>query len=207
VEQTFDRVREFFSSLDPRWIVAGVVVVLVVLFLPRLLDAARALLRRAHEDLDAGLEVDLAAFSDRGPDPSDPLQFFCRQFPARIALVIVAPLGRDQPPPDVTRLSDSAEYVVPGLGRVIARDRPEVRAWPAQLSAQGFIHKVFRRVHLPGMRGRGTPWCLVAGRAQGPERTFLLALALCTSDANTLGEIAVESEEKWLDVLRVRDEE
>lgn len=207
MQQAIDSARDFLSSTNPKWLAVVAAVVLLVLLLPRLIGAWRSWGRQSESSPESDLEVDLATFGNQGPDPSDPVRFFCRQYPARIALVIVAPLGRDQTAPGTAELIDAAESVAPGLGKVIGRDRPEVRAWPAQLSAQGFIHKVFRHVRLPGGRGQGTPWVLVAGRAQGPERSFLLALALCGAEPNGLGEIAVDSEEKWLDILRVRDED
>ena len=207
MEAARDSIREFFTSVEPKWIVAGVIVLLALFFLPRLARAMRALVRKPDELGDLELDENLADFSDVGPDPSDPLALFCRQVPVRIGLVIVAPLGRDHTAPADSTLPNTAECVMPGLGKVIARDRPEIRSWPVQLSAKGFIHSVLRHVHLPGDRGRNTPWCLVAGRAQGPERPFLLGMALCADAPNALSEIAVESEEKWHDILRVRDEE
>lgn len=207
MESALDSIQQFFSSIGPKWIVAGVVVLLLLVVAPRLADALRAWMRRSVEPADSRLDENLGKFSDQGPDPSDPLALLCRQVPVRIALVIVAPLGREQTAPAASELAHAAEHVMPGLGGVIARDRPEVRSWDAQLSAQGFVHSVFRHVRLPGDRGRATPWCLVAGRAQGPERPFLLGMALCAAGANALGQITVESEEKWHDVLRIRDEE
>lgn len=207
MEAAMNSIREFFTSVDPKWIVAGVGVLLVLFFLPRLADAVRALMGKSDDPGDLGLDENIADFSDVGPDPSDPLALLCRQVPVRIALVIVAPLGRDHTAPAVSTLSKTAESVMPGLGKAIARDRPSIRAWPAQLSAKGFFHSVHRHVRLPGDRGRNTPWCLVAGRAQGLERPFLLGMVLCAAEPNSLSEIAVDSEEKWHDILRVRDEE
>ena len=207
MEAAKDSIREFFTSVEPKWMVAGVIVLLVLFFLPRLARAVRALMRKQDDTGEHGLDENLADLSDVGPDPSDPLALLCRQIPVRIGLVIVAPLGRDHTAPADSTLPNTAEYVMPGLGKVIARDRPAIRSWPAQLSAKGFFHSVHRHVHLPGDRGRNTPWCLVAGRAQGPEQPFLLGIVLCAAEPNALSDIAVDTEEKWHDVLRVRDEE
>ena len=82
MESAIESIREFFTSVDLKWIVAGAVALLILFFLPRLADAVRAFMRRRDDTGEHGLDENLADLSDVGPDPSDPLVLLCRQVPA-----------------------------------------------------------------------------------------------------------------------------
>jgi hypothetical protein len=126
--------------------------------------------------------------------------------PVQIAVVVVAPAGRqgELPPPDM--LPGVLERLVPGLPSVIASHRPRLCQWPQQLSTQGFAQRFFNQVMLPGDRGKGTPWCSLAGKLQLGNRLFLVGLACRAAQPNGLGQIVIQHEGQWLDILRIRDE-
>ncbi|MBI3463645.1 MAG: hypothetical protein HY000_11395 [Planctomycetes bacterium] len=124
--------------------------------------------------------------------------------PAHIGLVVIAPLGRDAHSPTLAEVSSLLDQIVPGLAEVVAHDQPTVRVWPRQLSARGFSHSLARHVQLPGEHGRGSPWCLVTGRASLEDKPFGIGMALSTSTPNSLTLIVLESDHQWLDVLRIK---
>jgi hypothetical protein len=124
--------------------------------------------------------------------------------PMRLAVVVVAPLGRDAAPPSSDSVLQILDAAVPGLGAVAATDELLVRIWPRQLSATGFAHSLARHVPLPGDKGKGSPWCLVAGRVSLGRQSFAIGLALAAAAPNNLSLVAIESEHQWLDVLRIR---
>jgi hypothetical protein len=59
-------------------------------------------------------------------------------------------------------------------------------------------------VALPGDRGKGTPWCSIAGRLQVGDRLFLIGLVCCAHQPNALSQFVVQHEGQWLDILRIR---
>jgi hypothetical protein len=93
--------------------------------------------------------------------------------------------------------------VVPGLGGVMLRDRPQVQLWPAQLSEQGFINSFHRCTPTGEREGEPSHWVLLAGRAQPGGPALLIGLGLWTDKPTTLGRLNLEPRQ-WLDVLRLR---
>lgn len=148
------------------------------------------------------LSIDVAALPSAGPPPSPRLELL--NVPVRIAAVVIAPIGRTATVPNEAALGELLDYVVPRLGAVYAAHRPLVRPWPAQLSSHGFANTFFVNTVLPGNKGKGTPWCTVAGRFECGEQKFLVGLLLCAAAPNSLSQIVVEREAQWLDMLRVR---
>jgi hypothetical protein len=96
------------------------------------------------------------------------------------------------------------EQLVPGMSSVLAHHQPLICRWPAQLSSTGFAQSFFNHVALPGARGRGTPWCSLAGKLAVGDRVFLVGLVFCAATSNSLSQMTVEHEGQWLDVLRIR---
>jgi hypothetical protein len=123
-----------------------------------------------------------------------------------LAVVVVAPGGRGGELPSSDLLPGLMERLLPGMTQVIAAHHPKICRWPQQLSSQGFAQKFFNQVTLPGTRGKGTPWCSIAGKLTVGERTFLVGLVLCAGAANALGQVTVQHEGQWLDILRIRTE-
>jgi hypothetical protein len=151
--------------------------------------------------LDESLVLDLSELPTAEPGPTRVTVY---HIPVRLAVVVIAPLGRESDPPKHSDVPHLLDRVVPGLASVMSRDQTIVRTWPRQLSATGFAPSLMRHVKLPNDRGRNSPWCLVSGRATFNNASYSVGFALAAADPNNLGLIVVESEHEWLDVLRVR---
>ncbi len=190
-------------ALDPMWLAAaaGIVIAVFSLAIWGWLRHARGPRLRAA----SGPLIDVSGLDSSGPPPQGPrLEFYGT--PVRLAVVVVAPAGRggELPPPDV--LPGLMERLVPGLTNIIARHQPLICRWPVQLSSQGFSQSFFNQVALPGARGKGTPWCSIAGKLQIGDRSFLVGLACCAGAPNSVSQIVVQHEGQWLDILRYREE-
>lgn len=161
--------------------------------------------RSAAGDPLADLSVDVAQLPVGGPQPAGPhLEVY--GVPVRLAVLVLAPVGREgQLPPDEL-LPALLEQVIPNLSHVVNRDQPIFRRWPSQLSVQGFKHAFCNHVPLPGDRGKQTPWCSLSGKVAALHHQYLLGLVACGGQANGLSEIFVEHEGQWLDIARVRQE-
>ena len=152
---------------------------------------------------DESLVIELSALPAAEPGTT---RLTVYHVPVRLAVVVIAPLGRDSDPPTHSEVPKLLNGIVPGLASVLSRDQTIVKIWPRQLSATGFAPSLMRHVRLPGDKGRGTPWCLVAGRTTFGDGSYAAALALGADSPNNLGLITVESEHQWLDVVRMRSE-
>jgi hypothetical protein len=152
---------------------------------------------------DDSLAIDLASLPAAG---SDSTRLTVYHVPVRLAVVVIAPLGRESEPPTHSEVPKLLDRIVPGLAAAMRNDQTIVKVWPRQLSATGFAPSLMRHVRLPGDKGRGTPWCLVAGRTTFGDGSYAVGLALGADAPNNLGLISVESEHQWLDVVRVRSE-
>lgn len=187
----------------PTWVAAAVAAVLllaVVLVLAGFLRRRRKVLGPPEPDLF----VDVGQLDTAGPPAEGPrVEFYGT--PVRLAVVVVAPAGRqgELPPPGV--LPTLMDRLVPGLPAVVAHHQPLICRWPAQLSTQGFAQSFFNHVPLPGDRGKGTPWCSIAGKLQVGDRVFLVGLVCCANQPNGLSQFIVQHEGQWLDILRMRD--
>ncbi len=149
------------------------------------------------------MEIDVSRLDSTGPPEEGPgLEFYGT--PVRLAVVVVAPGGRggELPPPDV--LPGLMEQIVPGMTVIVAQHKPLILRWPAQLSSHGFAQSFFNKVALPGTRGKGTPWCSIAGKTQVGNRFFLVGLVFSSGSANSLSQVMVQHEGQWLDILRIR---
>ena len=161
--------------------------------------------RRVRRQPEPDLFVDVGQLDAAGPPPQGPrLEFYGT--PVRLAVVVVAPAGRHGELPPAGVLPSLMDRLVPGLPNVVAVHRPMICRWPAQLSTQGFAQSFFNQVALPGDRGKGTPWCSIAGKLQVGDRLFLVGLVCCANQSNGLSQVVVQHEGQWLDILRIRDE-
>jgi hypothetical protein len=151
----------------------------------------------------AELAIDVAALPT-GPPPKEGRQLEFYGTPVRLAVMVLAPVGRGGEIPAPTELAATLENLLPGLQEIISRHQPQVVLWPNQLSSQGFLQAFFNLAALPGDHGKGTPWCSAAGKFEGGGQQYLAGLICCSSGPNSLGEMTVDKPGQWLSILRVR---
>jgi hypothetical protein len=184
-------------------VVAAAAVVLVVLVAAVWISRLRKRGRTA-DDRRPDLSIDLECLPALGPPAEGPrLELYGT--PVRLAVVILAPSGRQAEDPVETELLAALDDLLPGLPSILTAHQPLVRCWPAQLSTQGFTNTFFQKVRLPGKRGKGTPWCSVAGRFETEDRQLLAGLVCRADKANSLSQIAIEHSGQWMDILRAKD--
>lgn len=148
------------------------------------------------------LKVNVSALPEGGPPDSGPaLRIY--NVPVRLAMIVLAPVGRGAESPSREAIAEIIDQVVPGLGAVAAAHHATVKVWPAQLSSHGFLHQFSINVGLPGDAGKGTPWSSAVGRFDAEGTPYLAGLLLCAAKANSLGQFLVERESQWPDMLRV----
>jgi len=197
-----DQLSDAAGPLVSEWLplIATIVVGLVVVFvLWRLLARRRGRLAKPEMDLT----IHLASLGTAGPPPGVAvLEHY--NLPVRLAAVVVAPAGRVHPLPPPEQLHTVFEAVAPGLGQVVVSHDALIRRWPEQLSTTGFAHVLFRHAKLPGDAGKGTAWCSAAGVAKVEGHSVMIGLVMRSAHPNGLGQVIVEQETKWLDVLRVK---
>ena len=187
------------------WLVAaaGVALVFVVLLVVLLVLVLRGGTRRtAPAEID--LRINLQELPAGGPPATGPrLEFYGT--PVRLAVLVLAPAGRNNPLPAERDLPAVLDDLLPGLLAVVAGHRPLIRFWPYQLSTQGFASSFFSNVRLPGDRGKGTPWCAVAGRFETGSQQFLAGLVCVAGRSNSLSQVTVSHVGQWMDVLRIKN--
>jgi hypothetical protein len=200
MEEQLQALRQLPNSVLLTGAVLASLFVLVTLAVLFFLFRRRAI---RPEPVAPDLHIDLATLSDRGPEADGPrLEFYGT--PVRLAVLVLAPAGRNSPTPTDAELPELIDSLVPGLWAVVQAHAPLVRCWSFQLSTQGFTHSFFNNVQLPGDRGKSTPWSAVAGRFEVGDRQVLAGLVCVADRPNSLGQMTVAHVGQWLDVLRVR---
>jgi hypothetical protein len=121
--------------------------------------------------------------------------------PVRVRLVVVSPVGRDYKV-EANGVPQLLDRVVPGLGGIVAADRPSIRVWPAQLSHQAFTNTFHRCTHKPEAENRPSRWVLIAGRAKVGKQPVLIGLGLWADESTTVGRKTLDLDE-WIDVVRL----
>lgn len=149
------------------------------------------------------LRINIDELNSVGPSSQLPL-LECYGTPVRLSALVLAPVGRGGSIPETERLLLVVDQIVPGLLDIISEQQPVVRFWPSQLSSQGFIHSFFHQVALPGDRGKGTAWCSVAGKFSAHGQHYLAGLVCRANQANGVGQIAIQHDSQWHEVLRVK---
>lgn len=124
--------------------------------------------------------------------------------PVRLAVLVLAPVGRQSVLPPAELLPMVWESLVPGLNELVVRDAPLLRFWPVQLSSQGFAQVFFHHLALPGDHGRGTPWCALAGKVDWGGKQYLVGMAACGDSPNGLNMLTLQHQGQWLDAIRIR---
>jgi hypothetical protein len=186
------------------WIFLGVLGLIVLLLIWGIVDRLwRRLFRRRTPwgEWDKELDEDLASYPPlQIPAGSQRLSVY--HLPVRLRLVVLAPAGTETPL-SLENVVQTLDQVVPGLGGIAVNDQPRVRAWPPQLSQQGFAIAFQRHTRRPEPEGEPSRWLLVAGRAQAGRQTMLLGLALWLDQPATLNPVVLEPHQ-WLDVVRIK---
>lgn len=157
--------------------------------------------RRKPQRVEPDLRIDIESVQPELPPESPGLEFF--GLPVRLVVLVLAPAGREGVLPPSDQRDELFEAIVPGLAEVVRVHQPLVATWPPQLSAQGFIHKYFQNVRLPGDRGRGTPWCSAAGPARYSGQTFLVGMTCYAVRPNHFSQETIQHEGDWYRLLRV----
>ncbi len=178
----------------------GVLAVVVVLGLIALVLRRG---KRAPTTETETLAINLAALSIAGPPATGP-QLEMYNVPVRLAVLVLAPVGRAGQIPPNEQLPSIVDALVPNLMEVLTAHQPEFRRWPPQLSSQGFTQVFFNNVPLPGDGGKGTPYCGAAGRFDTPAGPFLAGLVCVADKPNALGQVTITQPGQWLDVFRVK---
>ncbi len=179
----------------------GAVVALILLLI--LIAVLRMLFRKKPEErsTDANMSpVNLASLP--APPPPGKREVLVDGMPARLRLVVVAPIGRQNIIPE-DGVGILLDQYVRGLGAIMKQDDPEVHIWPAQLSNAGFAPTFFRLVSRPEPDGKASRWILLAGATPARPKAVLLGLAFHAEEANTIGNTSVQVE-KWATVLRIQ---
>ncbi len=152
------------------------------------------------------LRIDLSTLAADGPPASGPiLEHY--NVPVRLLAIVLAPTGRMLDLPSIDQVSQLIDHIVPGLARVVEAHRPLIRRWPPQLSSEGFAHTFFAQVQLPGDRGKGTPWCAMAGRFEIGRRPIMAGLVMRAGADNNFSQSIVHDQHEWLGILRVKNAE
>lgn len=181
----------------------ALLVALVLLIVLVVLVVASRLDRRAAEAEPSEPLVRVDQLDPAGVPPAGP-RLLVHHLPMRLAALVIAPVGREGELPPRDQLGSLIDQLVPGFRQLVDAHRPAFAQWPPQLSARGFVRTFFRQVALPGDRGRGSPWCSLAGRFEANGRPYLIGL-VCRGDAsNSLGELEISNSSDWLDVIHVR---
>jgi len=181
--------------------------VLIVLLVVVLLSVVLLLVFRkqtpATPEEVPDLSIDVKTLSTAGP-VDDACALECYSVRVRLEVFVLAPLGRAGSIPSMDQLLNVADQLVPGLVEIVSEHTPVVRFWPRQLSSQGFVTSFFHKLGLPGDHGKGSPWCAVAGKFATADQQYLVGLALCATGDNGLGQVTIEHDGQWNDVIRIR---
>jgi hypothetical protein len=154
-----------------------------------------------RQELD--LAINVSSLPTEGPPPEG-LQLECYGIQVRLAVLVLAPVGRAGTIPEPDKLINVVDQLIPGLVDIVSVHQPVVRFWPQQLSSQGFANSFFHKVSLPGDRGKGTPWCSIAGKFSAADQQYLAGVVCCAPESNGLSAIPVQHDGQWNDILRIR---
>lgn len=184
-----------------------ILVLLGILAVVLLVIVIAALLKprsQAATDVAGNQGVEITALEVAGPPEHGPvIEFYST--PVRLAVFVLAPAGRGGQVPSRDALDMVVEDLVPGLYSVLSAQQPIFRFWPQQLSSAGFTQSFFNKMPLPGERGKGTPWCSIAGKFNWRDGQLLVGMVFCADRPTGLSQVVVQHEGQWHDVLRIRN--
>lgn len=183
---------EFLTSPLGMGAVAAVVVLLLLFMLRG---------KKGPRGLGRDLTLDVRTLAQKGPPPGPPKLLY-RSVPVRLAAVILAPVGKADALNTGGGFPNMLEQIVPGLGKIMNLHQPVVRMWPAQVSRQGFAPSFWRNVPVPGLGGKKTPWCSLAGVANIEGKPVCVGVMLCADGPVDLGQGTAEFH-GWQEMLKV----
>jgi hypothetical protein len=183
------------------FLVLVVVAVLVLVVVGLVLRSVAKLFARKAPPREESLHENLAEYP-AAPGQPGPRRLLVEGSPARVRLVVIAPMGK-QATVTAEQAAGLLEHVVRGLGNVCEHDKPRVRVWPPQLSVEGFGHQFHRHTAKPEREGQPSRWALAAGKARVGQSYILLGLALQTDEEQTLAPMVLKPEQ-WNQVLRIK---
>lgn len=176
-------------------IVVGIVVILfLVRWLRRLFGAAPA-----GPAQERGVKEERLA--DFPPPPAGKGRLRIEGRPARLRVVVVAPVGKGEPL-DADAVEDQLEQIVYGLGAVAKQDKPRIRVWPAQLSNKGFALTFNKMMVRPEGLGKPSRWITIAGQTPPRPRPMMLGLVVQTDEPTSVGHLT-PGPEQWTSVVQV----
>ena len=201
-ENLFSRMLESIRSAGGDLLVYAIfaaIVILLLFIVWKIFSGRKRELPKPVPDL----KIDVMSLGTQGPPTGAAvLEFY--NVPVRLAAIVLAPAGRVRELPPINQLDDVFDAIVPGLAQVVAAHKPLVRRWPAQLSVKGFAHTFFQHVRLPGEGGKGTPWSSAAGVLKIEGQPVMAGMVLRTESTSSHGQEIIDTEEKWLSILRVK---
>ena len=174
---------------------AGLVVVLVVL------RVLRGLFRGTVPGPAQERGVTEERLADFPPPPKGPARLKVEGRPARLRLVVVAPVGKDAAI-DLSTVENQLEQIVYGLGTVAKQDKPRIRTWPAQLSNKGFALTFNRMMVRPEGLGKPSRWITIAGQTPPRPRPVMLGLVVETEEPTAVGHLT-PAPDQWTTVVQV----
>ncbi|MGO8752876.1 MAG: hypothetical protein ACLQNE_43590 [Thermoguttaceae bacterium] len=201
VNQQLDKAKQAMGSLSGdllKYAIFAIVVLVILYAVTRFLKKKKPVTGSAEN-----LQIDVLALGTQGPPADGPVLEFCN-VPVRLALVVLAPAGRVRELPPLNRMEDAYEALLPGLAQVVAAHRPMIRRWPPQVSSNGFAHLFFQHARLPGQGGKGTPWSSAAGVFKIDGQPMMAGMVFRCERPSNRGQQIMDSEEKWLGILRVK---
>ena len=124
--------------------------------------------------------------------------------PMRLMVLVLAPVGRSVVFPGRNQLPQTVELLIPRLTSVLDQHQPIYRSWPVQLSPRGFSRSFFANLKLPGDGGKGTRWCGIVGPFETAGGRLVAGMILLAEAPNGYGQIEIEHEGQWHNVVRVQ---
>src|SRR5262245_7191487 len=126
-------IAQTLADLDlSRWIVpaAAVLGALIALWIAAGVYRTMRSRRRPARQVSS-LEIQLDDLASDGPPVRGPT-LLVHHVPVRLALVVLAPVGRGNELPQVAELPKLLDDAVPGLGRLLAPHGTRIKLWPPQ---------------------------------------------------------------------------
>jgi hypothetical protein len=180
------------------WLLLAVLGVAVLLVAWRVLRPKRRVPLQTPD-----LAIDVMALPTESP-PADAPKLTYYSVSVRLAALVLAPAGRARELPPLDQLGGVIDAIFPGLAQVVATHRTLVRRWPTQLSVQGFAHQFFTHAKLPGQGGKGSPWSSAAGVFKIEGQPVMAGLIFRAAAPTTLGQMIIQRETQWFDILRIQ---